>query len=131
MDKIKILGEIEQYWRDQLLDAGSDESRRQEIERQLVQVRFLPRREHRDPDDIIVPSCLIELEARTAERSVRSWCYVIPSGGGLVLAVDGKPVHVVTPQSPLGSALLGKKRGDQVEIVSGSMKRKMHITDFF
>ena len=131
MNKDKLLGEIERYWRDQLADAGEDSVRRQEIERQLVQVRFLPKRDHRDPEDIIVPSCLIELETGNVERSVRSWCYLIPSGGGLVLSVDGKPVQVVTPQSPLGAALLGRSRGDQVEIPLGAGKRTMRIADFF
>lgn len=131
MNKEKLLGEIERYWRDQLVDAGEDTGRRQEIERQLVQIRFMPRREHREPGDIIVPSCLIELEAGNPERSVRSWCYLIPSGGGLILSVEGRPVQVVTPQSPLGAALLGKNRGDSVEIPLGTAKRTMRIADFF
>lgn len=39
--------------------------------------------------------------------------FVAPHGGGSVVAGD---VQVVTPASPLGQALLGKRAGDDVEI---------------
>ncbi len=130
MEKQRILEEIERYWKDQWQDAAGNADRQREVERQLVQVRFLPRREHRDPGDIIVPSCLVELESSLADRVIHSWCYVIPSGGGLVLSVDGKPVQVVTPHSPLGGALLGKSRGEEVTIPAGSGTRRLKIRDF-
>lgn len=37
-----------------------------------------------------------------------------PGGGGQTVALDGGDVLVVTPQSPLGRALLGRRAGDTI-----------------
>jgi hypothetical protein len=133
MNKADLMVELERYWQDQLRDSAGDEGRRAEVERQLLQVRFLPRREHRDPEDQIVPSTLVEIETISQGGSAvttRSWCYLIPTGGGLVLAVGGQPVQVLTPQSPLGAALLGHKRGDVVSVAVGKGTRRVQVVDF-
>jgi transcription elongation GreA/GreB family factor len=48
-----------------------------------------------------------------------------PSGGGTRLA--GGAVQVVTPQSPLGRALLGKRTGDDFELVVGGRSREISV----
>ena len=130
--KSELLGELERYWRDQLASAQADEEQRVAIERQLLQVRFLPRREFSAVDEIIVPSALVEIETlrEDGQEGVHSWCYLIPTGGGLILSVSGRPVQVLTPQSPLGSALLGKKRGDDLVIPAGNKSRKIRVVTF-
>jgi hypothetical protein len=45
-----------------------------------------------------------------------SLCFLAPSGGGRQVKLDGIDVSIVTPQSPLGSALLGLTVGDEAEI---------------
>lgn len=48
---------------------------------------------------------------------------LLPSGGGLSVTVDGVVVHVVTPQSPLGQAIQGKRVDDEVEVqVQGRLR---------
>jgi transcription elongation GreA/GreB family factor len=42
--------------------------------------------------------------------------FLSPVGGGLTLDVDGTKVHVLTPASPLGRALLGQTLGNDVEV---------------
>jgi transcription elongation GreA/GreB family factor len=42
--------------------------------------------------------------------------FLAPSGGGLRLQVAGREVRVVTPQSPIGQALIGKREGDDVDL---------------
>jgi transcription elongation GreA/GreB family factor len=42
--------------------------------------------------------------------------FLAPAGGGLRLALSGREVRVVTPQSPIGQALLGKRAGDDLEL---------------
>jgi transcription elongation GreA/GreB family factor len=42
--------------------------------------------------------------------------FLAPAGGGLRLALSGREVRVVTPQSPIGQALLGKRAGDALEL---------------
>lgn len=53
----------------------------------------------------------------TAEEDGRSARYFLaPTGAGIELAVAGHTVVVVTPRSPLGRSLLGKRAGDEVAI---------------
>jgi len=53
----------------------------------------------------------------TVESEGQMFRYVLlPSGGGLSAIVGGLTVQVVTPQSPLGQAIAGKRAGDDVEI---------------
>ena len=39
------------------------------------------------------------------------WFFLGPSGGGIEVLCDGAPVTVLTPESPLGSQLIGIKAG--------------------
>ena len=40
--------------------------------------------------------------------------FIGPRGGGMELEIDGRPLLVVTPASPLGRQLLGRRTGDAV-----------------
>ncbi len=43
-------------------------------------------------------------------------CYLLaPVAGGVMVEVDGAKVQVVTPQSPIGRALVGKSAGDDAQ----------------
>lgn len=49
----------------------------------------------------------------TLEQRGRTVCYFLgPRAGGVEVSVDGQTILVVTPQSPLGRSLLGKRVGD-------------------
>ena len=52
--------------------------------------------------------------------------FLVPHGGGNVLAAD---VHVITPASPRGLALLGTRAGDVAELVVAGKTRELEITD--
>ena len=52
-----------------------------------------------------------------------------PEAGGLKLTVDEKEVVVITPESPLGRALLGKICGDEIQIGSGQERKTFTIVD--
>ena len=44
-------------------------------------------------------------------------CYLVAkNGGGLVVDVDGTTVRVVTPESPVGRAFVGRLEGDDVQV---------------
>ena len=60
------------------------------------------------------------------EDSGQSELFIATDGGGTLLA-NGK-VQVVTPQSPLGSALLGRRAGDEVEVRLPGGVRTLEIT---
>ncbi|MEO7037885.1 MAG: GreA/GreB family elongation factor [Polyangiaceae bacterium] len=42
--------------------------------------------------------------------------FLAPAGGGLRLQVAGREVRVVTPQSPIGQSLIGKREGDDLDL---------------
>ncbi len=45
-----------------------------------------------------------------------AWFFLAPAAGGLEVAHEGRPILVLTPQSPLGRTLLGKRTGDTVPL---------------
>ena len=59
--------------------------------------------------DPVAMSALVTIE----EDGVQQRWFIAPAGGGNVL---GGGVAVVTPSSPLGKALLGKRAGDELEV---------------
>jgi transcription elongation GreA/GreB family factor len=64
------------------------------------------------PDAVIALGALVELSARG--RS--AWYFLGPRAGGLELRIDDREILVLTPQSPLGRQLLGKRVGDLVQM---------------
>lgn len=121
MDKRKVIEQIKAYLVEELESA--DEEHARELKRLLTVYRFLPQREY-GKDDVVVPSAMVELKLGGA----RAYYFMAPQGGGLVTSVEGEPVQVITPQSPLGEALLGKKVGDTVEVAVRGTVRKYLIT---
>ncbi|MBX3189132.1 MAG: GreA/GreB family elongation factor [Labilithrix sp.] len=53
--------------------------------------------------------------------------FMCPHGGGTRLSLEGASVQVVTPQSPLGKALLGRTEGDVIELRAKAGLREMTI----
>ena len=50
-------------------------------------------------------------------------CFLGPSGGGTEVECDGKTVLVLTPHSPLGGRLLGRRAGESFPSPSGALWR--------
>ncbi|MET0339502.1 MAG: GreA/GreB family elongation factor [Polyangiales bacterium] len=74
--------------------------------------------------DEIVAGSLIHLED---EDGGTRCLFLAPHGGGVNLAVDGMTVVVVTPSSPLGRALLGKRPDDSIELKSRDGSREFTV----
>ncbi|MBI4951159.1 MAG: transcription elongation factor GreAB [Myxococcales bacterium] len=72
-------------------------------------------------DGPIALGALVVCDEEGAERHV----LLAPHGGGAALA--GGAVRVVTPGSPLGRALLGKRAGDEGELVLGGLRRTLGV----
>lgn len=62
------------------------------------------------PNDPIALGAIVELEA----EGQRSWYLVGPRAGGLEVEVEGRRILVLTPSSPLGRELIGKRIGETV-----------------
>ncbi|MEM6273879.1 MAG: GreA/GreB family elongation factor [Myxococcota bacterium] len=67
----------------------------------------------------------IELEDDEGERRVVA---LLPCAGGLEIELDKARIRIVTPRSPLGSALLGKKVGDEIELRVRDRVRSFFVT---
>ncbi len=78
-----------------------------------------------DASTPIQSSALVTLED---DDGIESSFFVAPHGGGVKLEAEGRAVQVVTPQSPLGQALLGRAQGDVVELRGKGKVREMTIT---
>lgn len=65
------------------------------------------------------------VELTDGERE--STCFLAPAGGGLELQLGASRVKVVTPQSPLGRALLGRHAGDSVEVSTPQGLREFEL----
>jgi transcription elongation GreA/GreB family factor len=63
----------------------------------------------------IAPGAIVETES----AGERSRYFVGPKAGGLEIPFEGMPVCVITPQSPLGSRLMGRRAGDTLPAASG------------
>jgi transcription elongation GreA/GreB family factor len=61
------------------------------------------------PDEPIDLTALVELDS----DAMRSWYFLGPKNGGLEVEFQGREVTVITPQSPLGQNLMGKKSGQR------------------
>lgn len=57
-------------------------------------------------------SALIQVE----HGATSTWYFLGPRAGGMELQIDGQNILVLTPQSPLGRELLGKRVGDAVKL---------------
>jgi hypothetical protein len=55
--------------------------------------------------------------------------YIAPSGGGMVVAIAEYKVSVVTPNSPLGQALIGRKVDDEVELATPQGPKTLTVVD--
>lgn len=116
MDKLLVIQHIQSSLASELAELASSGdptqgARVREIQSQLLMYQFLPKREYTD-QDVVCPGALVGLEfnGQTAHY------LIVPSGGGLVTRVEGYPVQVITPQSPIGGSVLGKKVGETAEV---------------
>src|SRR5436190_8953718 len=75
------------------------------------------------PDQPIDLTALVELDA----DATRSMYFIGPKNGGLEIEFHGREVTVVTPQSPLGQNLMGKKVGQRWTTKLGGSSVKYHI----
>lgn len=79
------------------------------------------------PDAPAAAGALVELRESTEGKPRELLCLLAPSGGGLRVRQGGREVQVVTPQSPLGRALLGQRSGDWVELDSPLGLRELEV----
>ena len=75
-------------------------------------------------DDPIDIGAVVDLEG----PDELSTYFIGPRAGGTEITHQQKIILVITPQSPLGSQLLGRKQGDTLEISIARSRSKYRIT---
>ncbi len=63
------------------------------------------------PDDPIDLGALVEVQFPGA----REWFFLAPAGGGTEVTHNKKSITVLTPESPLGAGLLGRRAGESTK----------------
>ncbi len=74
-------------------------------------------------DDAVDLGALVELE----HGGERSFYFIGPRAGGTEVLHDKREILVITPQSPLGAQLVGKKSGESFQLVLGGAKQTAKI----
>ena len=102
--------------------AGGQARQAKEIQDSIQVYENLPLRDFA-PGDPIELTALVELDS----DGMRGMYFIGPRNGGLDVQVGRKEVTVITPQSPLGQNLTGKKAGRHWTTRLGGSTMKYHI----
>lgn len=73
--------------------------------------------------DAVALTTLVEVES----SGKKSLLFILPKGGGQFILFASKSVQIITPSSPLGEALLGRKAGDVFEVENAQGSREYEI----
>jgi transcription elongation GreA/GreB family factor len=93
-----------------------------ELESAIAEFEKLDARKFADGEAIGI-GALVELE----HGGESSLYFLGPRAGGTEVLHDKKEILVITPQSPLGEQLMGKKSGDQPQLNFGGTKQVARI----
>ena len=93
-----------------------------ELEAAIAEFEQLGARKFTDGDAIAV-GALVELEV----GGEKLFYFLGPRAGGTEVLHDKKEILVITPPSPLGEQLMGKKEGDEPQLNFGGTKQPAKI----
>ncbi|HVO30436.1 MAG TPA: hypothetical protein VMV18_06860 [bacterium] len=91
--------------------AGAQAKRAHELEAAAERLKAMELRAF-GPKDPIALSALVEVE----RAGKPAHYFLATAGGGLKVRLDGLEVQVLTPEAPLGELMVGKTRGDVLEM---------------
>jgi len=93
-----------------------------ELEAAIAEFEKLGARKFADGETIGI-GALVELE----HGGEKSFYFLGPRAGGTEVLHDRKEILVITPQSPLGEQLMGRKQGDEPQLNFGGAKQAAKI----
>lgn len=73
--------------------------------------------------ELVQIGSLIHLEDQDGQRK---WYFLAAKSGGLTIHSQSCDVFVLTPQAPMGAALMGKETGDEIS-VNGSIAEVINV----
>lgn len=96
-----------------------------EIERALEQFRRIS--PGPESDRVGLSSLLSLID----EEGDCQWFWIAREAGGLKVGAGDDEVTVITPQSPLGRALMGHRPGDEIEVRLAGRQRSFELVELF
>jgi transcription elongation GreA/GreB family factor len=102
--------------------AGGQARQARDILEAIKEYQALPVREL-GPEDAIDIGALVKLQANTTSNLF----FLGPKSGGLEIEHEGEEITVVTPQSPVGQNVMGKKAGEKWEAKVGGSVMKYRV----
>ncbi len=90
----------------------------EEAAQALAQFQALPRRDLTSADPVIL-GALVTLQA----AGQRSRYFIGPKAGGTEIQHAGEAILIITPQSPLGRQLMGRRQGEQFALELGGRRQ--------
>lgn len=102
--------------------AGAQSKRIVDTEELLVLYKHLEPKSFA-PDDPISATALVEVDL----NSKVFFLFILPKGGGLNIEFEGQRLQTITPNSPLGEALLGLKVGQVALVERGNQVLEYEI----
>lgn len=103
--------------------ARGQAQRAEALEADVAKVRRMTLRLF-DERDAVAVSALVTLRIGEEEERL---VFLAPAGGGVRVVLEGATVHVVTPVSPMGRAIVGAEVGDVVELERGGEVKELSI----
>jgi len=77
-----------------------------------------------DENSTVALGALVQL---AADSKSNDWFFIGPAAGGFRYQQGKQNITVITPQSPMGMALIGKQQDDDIEIMLGTNKLEDYI----
>jgi len=63
----------------------------------------------------------------TANKREKNFYFILPRAGGTEVNFDSCEILVITPQSPLGQQLVGRKQGEKLKVVVAGTATELRI----
>lgn len=102
--------------------AGAQAERVAALKRLIAIYKYLPVRDAATGAPIELGS-LVEVQS----NGKSALYFLVNQGGGISVQVQGKTIQVITPNAPLGEALLDRKAGDTIEVEQRGSTREYRI----
>jgi transcription elongation GreA/GreB family factor len=88
----------------------------------IEELRKLPLRPFGAEDEIDIGAVV-----ETASKREKNFYFIAPRAGGTEVNLDGCEILVITPQSPLGQQLVGRKQGEKLKVVVAGTSTELRI----
>jgi transcription elongation GreA/GreB family factor len=79
------------------------------------------------PQEEIDVGAFVELKSRRESRRESNFYFIGPRAGGTEVIHDGIEVLVITPTSPLGQQIVGRKQGDKLKLQIAGAASELRI----